>query len=89
MESLSLIDAVIPDVVASRQQQTQNNQKPRLSQSHFQLFMGPDIWSLSTMEILNLVYVLVKNENRDLYNNLMRYWKPLPPPPKKKEKDSL
>ena len=27
MESLSLIDAVMPDVVASRQQQLQNNQK--------------------------------------------------------------
>ncbi|KAK4014346.1 hypothetical protein OUZ56_026872 [Daphnia magna] len=30
MESLSLIDAVMPDVVASRQQQTQNNQKPQV-----------------------------------------------------------
>ncbi|XP_046651824.1 TBC1 domain family member 20-like isoform X2 [Daphnia pulicaria] len=42
----------------------------RLSQSHFQLFMGPDMEP--TMEILNLVYALVKNENRDLYNYLMR-----------------
>lgn len=38
------------------------------------------------MEILNLVYALVKNENRDLYNYLMRYLKPLSPPPKKKRK---
>ena len=30
MESLSLIDAVMPDVVASRQQQLQNNQKPQV-----------------------------------------------------------
>ncbi|EFX73888.1 hypothetical protein DAPPUDRAFT_109438 [Daphnia pulex] len=30
MESLSLIDAVMPDVVASGQQQTQNNQKPQV-----------------------------------------------------------
>ncbi|XP_046650776.1 uncharacterized protein LOC124341868 [Daphnia pulicaria] len=30
MESLSLIDAVMPDVVASRQQQTQNKQKPQV-----------------------------------------------------------
>jgi transducin (beta)-like 1 len=30
MESLSLIDAVMPDVVASRQQQMQNNQKPQV-----------------------------------------------------------
>ncbi|KAK4013690.1 hypothetical protein OUZ56_026242 [Daphnia magna] len=30
MESLSLIDAAMPDVVASRQQQTQNNQKPQV-----------------------------------------------------------
>ncbi|KAK4014569.1 hypothetical protein OUZ56_027091 [Daphnia magna] len=30
MESLSLIDAVMPDVVASRQQQTQNNQKSQV-----------------------------------------------------------
>ena len=29
MESLSLIDAVMPDVVASRQQQLQNSQKPQ------------------------------------------------------------
>ena len=45
----------------------------RLSQSHFQLFMGPDMEP--TMEILNLVYALVKNENRELYNYLMRYLK--------------
>ena len=43
----------------------------QLSQSHFQLFMGPDMEP--TMEILNLVYALVKNENRDLYNYLTRY----------------
>ena len=30
MESLSLIDAVMPDVVASRQQLLQNNQKPQV-----------------------------------------------------------
>ncbi|EFX65394.1 hypothetical protein DAPPUDRAFT_264745 [Daphnia pulex] len=30
MESLSLIDAVMPDVVASRQQKTQINQKPQV-----------------------------------------------------------
>jgi transducin (beta)-like 1 len=30
MESLSLIDAVMPDVVASHQQQTQNNLKPQV-----------------------------------------------------------
>ncbi|EFX70265.1 hypothetical protein DAPPUDRAFT_257336 [Daphnia pulex] len=30
MDSLSLIDAVMPDVVASRQQQMQNNQKPQV-----------------------------------------------------------
>jgi hypothetical protein len=36
------------------------------------------------MEILNLVYALVKNENRDLYNYLMRYLKPLPPKKKRK-----
>ena len=30
IESLSLIDAVMPDVVASRQQQLQNNQKPQV-----------------------------------------------------------
>ena len=30
MESLSLIDAVMPDVVASRQQQLQNSQKPQV-----------------------------------------------------------
>ena len=30
MESLSLIDAVMPDVVASSQQQLQNNQKPQI-----------------------------------------------------------
>jgi hypothetical protein len=43
------------------------------------------------MEILNLVYAPVKNENRDLYNYLMRYLKHLSPPPplKKREKDSL
>lgn len=28
-----------------------------------------------TMEILNLVYALVRNENHDLYNYLMRYLK--------------
>ncbi|EFX69464.1 hypothetical protein DAPPUDRAFT_113654 [Daphnia pulex] len=33
MESLSLIDAVKPDVVASRQQQTQNNQKPQVGKT--------------------------------------------------------
>ncbi len=54
----------------------------RLSRSHFQLFMGPDMEP--TMEILNLVYALVKNENRDLYNYLMRYLKPLPPKKKRK-----
>ena len=37
-----------------------------------------------TMEILNLVYALVKNENRDLYNYLTRYLTPPPPHPKKK-----
>lgn len=57
----------------------------RLSQSHFQLFMGPDMEP--TMEILNLVYALVKNENHDLYNYLMRYLKP--PHPKKRERFSL
>jgi hypothetical protein len=41
------------------------------------------------MEILNLVYALVKNENRDLYNYLMRYLKPLSPPLKKRERLSL
>jgi hypothetical protein len=35
--------------------------------------MGPDMEP--TMEILNLVYALVKNENLDLYNYLMRYLK--------------
>lgn len=42
----------------------------QLSKSHFQLFMGPDMEP--TMEILNLVYALVRNENHDLYNYLMR-----------------
>jgi hypothetical protein len=56
----------------------------RLVQSHFQLFMGPDMEP--AIEILNLVYALVKNENRDLYNYLMRHLKPLPPPLKKKRK---
>jgi hypothetical protein len=51
----------------------------RLSQSHFQLFMGPD------MEPTMKMYALVKNENRDLYNYLMRYLKPLPPPKKSRE----
>lgn len=45
----------------------------QLSKSHFQLFMGPDMEP--TMEILNLVYALVRNENHDLYNYLMRYKK--------------
>lgn len=39
-----------------------------------------------TMEILNLVYALVKNENRDLYNYLTRYLTPPHHPKKKKFK---
>lgn len=52
--------------------------------NHISNCLWDQIWSLSTMEILNLVYALVKNENRDLYNYLMRYLKPLPPKKKRK-----
>jgi hypothetical protein len=57
--------------------------------NHISNCLWDQIWSLSTMEILNLVYALVKNENRDFYNYLKRYLKPLSPPPLKKKKDSL
>lgn len=43
----------------------------QLVQSHFHLFMGPDMQP--TMEILNLVYCLVKRKNPQLYDYLVKY----------------
>ena len=42
----------------------------KLAQTHFQLFMGKDMEP--TMEILNIVYVLVKKENPKLYDYLIK-----------------
>jgi len=42
----------------------------QLSQTHFHLFMGPNMEP--TMEVLNLVYALVKRKNPDLYTYLMK-----------------
>jgi len=41
-----------------------------LAQSHFNLYMGPNMEP--TMEILNLVYILIKIKNPPLYEYLMR-----------------
>jgi len=43
----------------------------QLAESHFHLFMGPDMQP--TMEILNLVYCLVKIKNPKLYDYLLKY----------------
>ena len=43
----------------------------QLAESHFHLFMGPDMQP--TMEILNLVYCLVKRKNPKLYDYLLKY----------------